>query len=118
MTWASCKQRQVSFCLRTDLDLQCHLSQGVSKRGKRRMLYRRRRKRRTGPSFTRATSIMAWNLPSLTFSSRYSLRTFWTKYWYNRLASSGLAAPWKSGFVPFVVLAKRVNCETRGYSQH
>ena len=33
----------------------------------------------TGPSLTSATSIMAWNLPSLTRSTWYMSLTLWTK---------------------------------------
>jgi len=47
----------------------------------------------TGPSFTKATSIIAWNTPSLTRSDSYSFLTAPTKWSYNRFASSGLAAP-------------------------
>lgn len=70
----------------------------------------------TGPSLTRATSIIAWNTPSLTLVGSYRLCTLLTNSWYSVRAVSPPAAPWKSGLFPFFVEASRVNCET-GWSQ-
>lgn len=62
------------------------------------------------------TSIMAWKTPSLTLSFSCSSCTFLKKAEYSSLPFSGPADLWKSGFVPFLVEARRVNWETQSTS--
>ena len=52
-------------------------------------------------------------MPSFTFSFSYSSPTFLKKAEYSSLPLSGPADLWKSGLEPFLVDARRVNCDTQ-----
>ena len=63
----------------------------------------------TGPSLTKATSIIAPNSPSLTFSWPNPALNCSNNLLYNSTAWWPLAARWKSGLVPFLTV--RIQCK-------
>jgi len=70
-----------------------------------------------GSSFLQI-NLLAWNTPSFTLSGWYIDWTFERKCSYNSFATSGRAAPWKSGLLPFFVEASSVNWDTESLNQH